>query len=86
MPSQHFALHVLRFPRDRAISEDVLKAIVAEYGFTIANLSYRLEEEGKVFEYRMVIRTPDEANFRRLAEHWKAAPDLIGFRISPTGD
>jgi hypothetical protein len=34
----------------------------------------------------MIIQTADEAKFRRLAEHWKASPDLIGFRISPTGD
>jgi putative Mg2+ transporter-C (MgtC) family protein len=86
MPSQHFALHVLRFGHERAISEDVLRGIIAEHGFTIVNLSYRLEDEGRVFEYRMMIRTGDEPNFRALAEHWKATPDLIGFRISPTGD
>lgn len=86
MPSQHFALHVLRFGHERAISEDALRGIIAEHGFTIVNLSYRLEDEGRVFEYRMMIRTADEANFRALAEHWKAMPDLIGFRISPTGD
>jgi putative Mg2+ transporter-C (MgtC) family protein len=86
MPSQHFALHVLRFPRDKAPAEAAVRRSIAEHGFTIANLSYRLEDEGKVFEYRMIVATAAEANFGRLAEHWKANADLIGFRISPTGD
>lgn len=86
MPCQHFALHVLRFPRDKAPAEAAVRRSIAEHGFTIANLSYRLEDEGKVFEYRMIVATAAEANFGRLAEHWKANADLIGFRISPTGD
>jgi len=36
-----------------------LRKLVGDHGFTIANLSHRLTELGKIFEYRMGVRTRD---------------------------
>ena len=64
---------------------EVRKLIAAE-GFSIANMSYRLRDEGRVFEYRMTIQTIDPENAKRLAERLRGRTDVLEFGISPTGD
>lgn len=86
MPSQYYANHVVRFPREAAMPEPELRALIAKHGFTIANLSYHLNSEGKVFEYRMAIRTLRRDNARRLAETLSKMQSVLEFRISPTGN
>lgn len=86
MPTQYYALHVLRFARDKAPAEAVVRGLIAQYGFSIANMSYRLTDAGATFEYRMTIRTVDKRNIERFAADLRARPDLLEFRISPTGD
>jgi putative Mg2+ transporter-C (MgtC) family protein len=59
LPTEFYAHHTLKFAREAVIPEDELRSLVGRHGFTIANLSHRLSDEGKIFEYRMVIRTRD---------------------------
>src|SRR5437867_9103927 len=59
MPTLLYAHHHLRFARDAVMSEPDVRAMLAELGFSVANLSYRLIGGGRFFEYRMVIRTRD---------------------------
>ena len=66
--------------------EDKLRELVGSFGFTIANLSSRLINEGKTFEYPMVIRSRDRANANVLSQHLLGLPEVVEFRISPTGD
>jgi putative Mg2+ transporter-C (MgtC) family protein len=68
------------------MSEPDLRALIAEQGFTIGSLSYRLTGEGRFFEYRMVIRTLHARNAQRLAQTLGALPSVVAFRIAPTGD
>ena len=63
-----------------------MQRLLREHGFTVANMSYRLSNEGKVFEYRTVIKTRKKADAERLAEHLRKAEHVIGFSITPTGD
>src|SRR5258707_11260469 len=42
LPSEFYAHHMLRFSRDRVMSEDDLRKMIGDHGFTIANLSSRL--------------------------------------------
>jgi putative Mg2+ transporter-C (MgtC) family protein len=86
MPTQYYALHVQRFARARTPPEAEVRKVVAEHGFSVANMSYRLTDNGAAFEYRMTIRTVDKRNAERLAERLRGTPDLIEFRISPAGD
>jgi putative Mg2+ transporter-C (MgtC) family protein len=86
MPSLVYAHHVLRFARDGAMSEADLRAFLSRLGFSVANLSYRLNGEGRHLEYRMTIRTLRAADLGRLAEALVRRPDVLEFRISPTGD
>lgn len=86
LPSEFYAHLVVKFARDAAIPEDELERMLGEHGFTIANLSQRLTESGKIFEYRMVIRSRDRSGAARLSRHLRSRPEVIEFRISPTGD
>jgi len=86
MPSQFYAHHVVRFPRDATMDESALRALLNGIGFSIANMSYRLTADGRIFEYSMVIRTADTANLKTLADRLRSQPSVIEFRISPTGD
>lgn len=85
-PSEFYAHHTIRFVRELLIPEQELRELIGRHGFTIANLSHRLTEMGKVFEYRMVIRTRDRDAAARLAQYLCTVPGIIEFRITPTGD
>jgi putative Mg2+ transporter-C (MgtC) family protein len=86
MPTQFYAHHVIRFARDHVLPEEEVRKLIAAEGFSVANMSYRLDEDGRVFEYRMTIQTIDVENAKRLAERLRARTDVLEFRISPTGD
>jgi putative Mg2+ transporter-C (MgtC) family protein len=86
LPTEFYAHHHLRFRREAVMEEDELRKLVGSYGFSVANLSSRLVSEGKLFEYRMVIRSRARDNAQALARHLLKLPDVIEFRISPTGD
>ena len=86
MPGQFHALHVLRFPKDKTPSEEEVRRRLKKHGFSISNLSYRLDEGGTVFEYRTVIRSSDGAKAGELAEDLRSMEDILEFRISPMGD
>ena len=86
LPSEFYAHHMLRFDRQSVMPEEELRRLISGHGFTIANLAYRLAESGKIFEYRMVIRTRDPHNAEALSRHLRGLPQVIEFRIAPTGD
>lgn len=86
MPSQSYAHHQLCFDRADALSEDAVRSLLGAYGFSVANMSYRITGGGDRFEYRMVIRTADRNNTARLAHALRELPAVREFKLSPTGD
>jgi len=86
MPSNLFAHHVIRFRRSQVMSERDLRQMLRDCGFSIANLSYRLEGADDAFEYRMMLRTTQAENLPRLAARLNQQLNVLEFRISPTGD
>jgi putative Mg2+ transporter-C (MgtC) family protein len=86
LPSHFYAHHFIRFDRDNAMSESELREFVNENGFTIANMSYRLTDDGLSFEYFMVIRTTNLDNMSTFAVALRTKESVRAFRISPTGD
>jgi putative Mg2+ transporter-C (MgtC) family protein len=86
LPSEFYAHHHLRFKRDAVMGEEELRKLVGGHGFSVANLSTRLIEDGQFFEYRMVIRSRDKSSAQALSQHLLGLPEVIEFRISPTGD
>ena len=45
-----------------------------------------LTDGGKQFEYRMVLRSRDPKSAESLSQYLRKLPQVIEFRISPTGD
>ena len=86
MPTQAYAHFILRFPRARVMSEDKVRAMMHEHGFSVANINYRMEDGGKAFEYRMTIQTIEKNALERLAVTLREKKDVLEFRISPAGD
>lgn len=86
LPSEFYAHHTVRFARDAIMDEGELRALLGRHGFSIANLSHRLDEGGKIFEYRMVIRSRDPRKAESLSDELRKLPQVIEFRIAPTGD
>jgi putative Mg2+ transporter-C (MgtC) family protein len=85
MPAQSYAHHYIRFDRKNVMSEEQVRTLLKEQGFTIANMSYCITEGG-TFEYRMVIRTSYPGNIARLAHALRELTSVREFLISPTGD
>ncbi len=86
IPALYYGRLDVRFLRKDAPSEKELCALIADQGFTVANMSYRLSDEGKFFEYRMTIRSRDRDNSRRLAESLTHMDKVLEFHILPSGD
>ena len=86
MPAQVYAYHHIRFQRNNTMQEEELRGLLAQHGFSIANMAYRVINDGQFFEYRMVLRTTDPTNNARLADALRKLDFVSEFRLSPTGD
>jgi putative Mg2+ transporter-C (MgtC) family protein len=86
MPSQQYAKFIVRFNREAAMSEPELKSLVTSHAFTIANLQYRLRDDGKQLEYSMMLRTQYAAALHELSKALLSIPTVSEFTIYPTGD
>jgi len=86
IPSQYYARLHIRFKRQELMPEPEMRDMITGHGFSVANLSYQMSDEGKVFEYQMTIRTGERDSYRRLAENLTAREQIIEFLIHPTTD
>ena len=86
LPSEFYAHHVLCFARENVMTEQKLRELLGRHGFSIANLSSRLTDSGRQFEYRMVLRSRDPKSAETLSQELRGNPQVVEFRISPTGD
>jgi putative Mg2+ transporter-C (MgtC) family protein len=83
---ESYALLMVRFASEAAMPEALLRRLVAEHGFSLHNLSYRLHRGLGQFEYRTVIRTLDPANQRKLSDTLSSNAAVLEFRIAPTSE
>ena len=86
MPSEYYANFLVRFPREKAMPEAELRGLIAEHGFDVTNLSYRIASGGREFEYQMVLRTLHATNTQKFSARLAAEPSVTEFRIAPAGD
>jgi len=84
--SQSFYHCHLSFRRDQIGNEDWLRKLVSEHGFSITDLSYRLDSKAGCFEYKFVIWSVDRHASGNLARTLVALPNVADFRISPSRD
>ena len=81
VPVQFYAQFSVRFARDSVLPEAEMRSMIAKHGFSIANLSYRLDRVDDFFEYRMVIRTDRAANASTFAETLNRLASVKEFRL-----
>jgi putative Mg2+ transporter-C (MgtC) family protein len=86
LPRDSYAQYHVSFDRNDVMPEDQVRRLVADHGFEIANMSYRITPTG-LFEYRMDIRTKrDPDRTADLAETLRKSEMVREFRISTTGN
>jgi putative Mg2+ transporter-C (MgtC) family protein len=86
MPSQSYAHHYIRFDRNDVLSEEKVRKIMTDHGFNIANMSYRITDDGLHFEYRMILRSPDVCHISALSTYLLNLKQVKTFQLAPTGD
>lgn len=86
LPAQHFSHFTASFERHDTMTEEELRNMLHEYGFSVASLGYRLTQAGKQFEYHTVIQTTKQSNIVMLADRMRQMERVREFRIAPTGD
>jgi len=86
LPSQTFVHCHLSFHRDQLGDEAWLRRLVAEHGFSITDLSYRLDSKTESFEYKFVMWTADPHACGNIAQTLLALPNITDFKISPSRD
>jgi putative Mg2+ transporter-C (MgtC) family protein len=86
LPSQSFLHCNLSFRCDHISDEDWLRKLVAEHGFSITDLSYRLDRRTDSFEYKFVMWSVHRNSSRNLARALLALPNVAAFRMSPSRD
>jgi putative Mg2+ transporter-C (MgtC) family protein len=65
------------------MTEAAVRALVERHGFSLANLSYRLEAEGRVRRNTMVLRTLHRAQASALAQTLERTEAVLEYRIAP---
>ena len=86
MPAEFYANFLVRFARSNVMPEEDLRRLIAEHGFSVANMSYRIADQGREFEYQMVLRTLHAVNAQNLSARLASEPSVTEFRIAPAGD
>jgi len=86
LPSQLYALNVVRFARGSVMPEPELRRLLADNGFSVAGVTYSLADAEQEFEYRMTVWTTRRGNAAGLAAALGALPTVRGFAITPQGD
>lgn len=85
MPTQAYYHFEVRCAREEDVDEARIRGIVQGGGFSIGNLSYRLDDGGRTRRYSMTIASTDRTAAARLAATLERAPFIQEFRIAPTG-
>jgi putative Mg2+ transporter-C (MgtC) family protein len=86
MSAISYLLHIVRFPLHRAIPENEYRDIMAEHGLRVSEFSYRVSAESGFTEYQLVLGMRDPGAERRLAATLTKNPDVLEFRLTPSGD
>jgi putative Mg2+ transporter-C (MgtC) family protein len=86
MPTQSYFYFDVRFAREDAMTEEAIREFLGQHGFSVANLSHRVDGDARVRRYGMTLRTKDKANASRLADALDAKEAVLEFRLAPTGD
>lgn len=88
VPTQAYYNFDVQYAREGSLSEEKMLEILSKLGFSVANLSYRLDGMGeqRLLRHKMTLQTTDRGAAKRLARYLEENQTVSEFRISPTGD
>jgi len=88
VPTQAYYYFDVMYAREGNLSEEGIRELLGKLGFSIANLSYRLEgvAEERRLRHKMTLQTTDRSAASRLARYLEENQTVLEFRPSPTGD
>ena len=86
VPTQSYFNFDVKYAKEGTLSEEDMRALIKQHDFSIANLSYRLEAEGRVLRHSMTLKTTNRTAAKRLAHALKETATVLEFKLSPTGD
>jgi putative Mg2+ transporter-C (MgtC) family protein len=81
-PWRIYAFAVLRFDIAAIPAEDDLAKLLGDHRIALRDVSYRLIQGGKLFEYSANIETGRDWALGALAERLRSVPGLIEFDLS----
>ncbi len=86
VPIRHYARLSVSFKRDDSLLQSQVEALVQKHQAAVSNFSHKLESEGKVITYQMIIRTRDIGSFNAIADSLLGLEQVRGFHLWPLGD
>jgi putative Mg2+ transporter-C (MgtC) family protein len=86
LPAQSFVHFEVGFDRARAMDEDRFRQLIQRHGFSMRDLSYRLQGQPQLLEYRTIIWSNKPDGVRALEQSLLAQPEVVHFWISPSRD
>jgi putative Mg2+ transporter-C (MgtC) family protein len=88
VPTQAYYFFDVKYAREGNLSEESMRELLRNLGFSVANFSYRLDGvgEGRILRHVMTLQTTDRAAASRLARYLEENPTVHEFKLSPTGD
>ena len=84
--TESYAQFIVSFTADRAPQQADLVALAAQHGFASSGVTHRYRRGDAIMEYEMTLHTLDRTAFPRISDTLRARPDVVEFRIAPTGD
>jgi putative Mg2+ transporter-C (MgtC) family protein len=88
VPTQAYYFFDVKYAREGNLSEESMRELLRNLGFSIANFSYRLDGvgEARILRHVMTLQTTDRAAASRLARYLEENATVHEFKLSPTGD
>ena len=85
LPSLKYARLVVSFRSgQQTADEDSLRKLITEHKIKAFESGYELNDEGRIFQYEMIMRTKDVNNYRVLAQSFMDMDDVLEFSITPS--
>lgn len=85
-PSLRYARLIVRFERNRQLSEQALRELLVEHGISASRFSYVLDAGSDHFEYRLTIRARKAEYFGDLSRHLAGREGVRAFSLHPSSD
>lgn len=86
LPREFYVDHMIKFKHTDVITEASLRELIGAHGFTIANLSQHLMDNGQTFEYRMIVKGKNPRNTEKLSQHLRGVKEILEFSIIPINE